>query len=133
MPYLLPGAVAWALSACSGEAVTAPEGSRPEVAATDAPVSAARAGTGSCVYTPVQGNTGTTYDVVVSWSGLSVARITIYTQLAASFTPILQADLAHPTRKGSLSVNVASLPAHADLIGHGGGLGARVNCVDGGL
>lgn len=119
---MMVGAVV-TVAACSEVAPTAP-GAAPAAAASENLVAAAApAPSGSCTITP----SGASYDVTVTWSGLSPTLIELW-QLNAS-QPILQAVLTHAHRKGSVTYTVATAPDYALVVGSQ--IGFKVLCTTG--
>ncbi len=118
--YLLLGGVAWLLGACSDGSVTSPEEGAAAPAA-GVSVLAAPTPTASCRYSPTGAGT---YDVLVSWSDLSVTYIEVDD---VNQQPTLQSALKHPTRKGSLSATANAEPYTATLSGRDP-IGVRVLC-----
>ena len=94
-------------AACSEMAPTAPAAAP----AGDVAVAASTAPSASCTVTP----NGAGYDVTVAWSGLSVTSIDLWQVNGTQ--PLAHADLAQPTRKGSLTLTLTSAPDYAQVTG----------------
>jgi hypothetical protein len=65
---------------------------------------------------------GSNYDVTVSWSGLSTTSIDLW-QVNAS-QPMSQTVLGHPTRKGSVTILLSTVPDYAVVAGRRDGIEA---------
>ena len=106
-------------AACSEMGPTAPDPA-PAVAG-DIVIASAPVASASCTVT----QTGTGYDVTVTWSGLAVTSIELWQ--SGGVQPLAQTVLGHPTRSGTEIYTLTSAPTYAQISGHPNGL--RAACV----
>jgi hypothetical protein len=111
--------VAVMLSACADVSTTAPAAVPASSPAGNVTIAAAPLPQGSCTIVP----NGAQYDVTVAWSDLSVTSIELRQTNVSQ--PLVQAVLAHPTRKGSMTFTTLSVPDYALVAGRQSGFTTR--------
>jgi hypothetical protein len=119
---VVAGVVVVTVAACSEVTPTAPRAAVPAAAAAgDLVTAAAPLPTGSCTVAP----NGASYDVTVSWSGISPRRIELWQTNGTQ--AIVQTVLSHSPKKGSITYTVATAPDYALI--EGSQIGMKVLCT----